>query len=109
MFLPGQGPALAGQWGTSRLPFADFDVVPVDPVVAHFQRTDTGPLPLPLFHLEQVVSRAAGDLAQFIQLTVIVVGNDTSLANDHRRILHDRPLEQIDGVRVFVALLPELR
>src|SRR5690606_15930823 len=68
----------------------DFNVISVDAVVADFQSADSGALTLSRLQLKKKVSGVAAEIAQLIQLRVISLSNDTSVAYHHRGVVHQR-------------------
>ena len=84
-----------------RLRPADFDVVTMHPVVAHFQGGNAGAFTLPGFHIQQILAGVFTDVAEFIQFFVEAFGNHTAITNYHRRVVDDGAFQQVGQFRVF--------
>ena len=73
---------------------AEFDVVAVNPVVAHFERAYAGSLAFASLEIEQIGVGVAGQGAQFIQRSVVARGNHAAIAGGQRRLFHHRAFQQ---------------
>ncbi len=84
-----------------RLGPAYFDVIPVYPVVADLQGADASAVPLPSFHIQQVLAGVLADVAQLVQLFVKALPDDPTIANHDRRVVDDGAFQKVRQFRVF--------
>ena len=73
---------------------ADLDVVAVDGVVADFQGIEAQPLALADLQLIEIIGGAIGQRPPLVQLFAIARGDDPAVADQHRRGVDHRALQQ---------------
>ena len=78
-----------------RLALADLDVIAVHAVVADLQRADSGALLLPRLEIEQVPVRVVAMPRSSSSSSSKPGGNDAAVADQHRRIVDQRALQQL--------------
>ena len=86
---------------------ANLDVVAVDGVVAHLQRIQPQTLALANFQSVEVIGSAIGQAAPLIEFRVIAGGDNPAVANQYRRRIDNRPLQQFAQFAKFPHLFPE--
>ncbi len=87
---------------------ADFDIITVYPVITDFQLVKTGALPFACFQLYQILIGMPAEIAQLIELIVIMVGNNAAIANQCRRGFDQSAAEQIMHLRMHGYALRQL-
>jgi hypothetical protein len=84
--------------------FADLDVKAVHAVVGDLERIDTRLALFLGFEIDQELVGIGGEIAQLVELGIEALADYAAVANQHRRILDDRRVEQRDdlGMRADV-------
>ena len=86
----------------------DFDVVAEDAVEADFERVDASALALALFHRGDDLLAVLAQIAEFVELGVEAVANDSGIGGERRRLVGDGVFEALADVGEFVDFVVEM-
>ena len=92
-----------------RLPFADFYVVTVYPVVTELQGRNLRTFFLALFEVDEKLIGVLCDRAQFIEFVIVTIGNDATMTGEHGWIVDQSLLQQVLFARVALYLFEQSR
>ncbi len=76
-------------------------------VVGHLEVGDAGAFAFARFQVDEELVGVFRQGAQFIQFAVVAGGDDAAVAEQHRWLLDERPLQQLGGLRVFAQVFGE--
>ena len=78
------------------------------PVVPHLEGGDAGTLAFADLHLQKDLASVLGELPKRIQFGVVAARDDATVANEHRRTLHDRLREGLMKLGKLAHVIAQL-
>ena len=87
---------------------AHLDIEAVHLVVTHLEGVDAGQQLLPLLDAGEAGGGAVGQIPQLVQLLIEAVTDDAAIADQHRRHLHHRALQQVEQLGEGAGALGQL-
>jgi hypothetical protein len=79
----------------------------VHPVVAHLEIADARVFAFPGFDLQEKLGGVFTDAAQLVELTVEAGGDDAAVADDLRRVVDQRALQEVQVLGKFTEIFPQ--